>query len=176
MKEGPSLFVCGMSHGSSAQKTEIYTMPLATPKIFQTQKHEDKLSCQGQHHACILPLVSHSNENKETLSSCSCHRQQQQGSQIRGPGVDFFLYTNETHFKWKLSCSVMSDPHRPHGLQPTRLHRPWDFPGKSTGVRCQCLLLYQSINCYKRVASQQSRPLSLKILSPRVFFDKIQPA
>ena len=23
---------------------------------------------------------------------------------------------------------------RPHGLQPTRLLRPWDFPGKSTGV------------------------------------------
>ena len=22
----------------------------------------------------------------------------------------------------------------PHGLQPTRLLRPWDFPGKSTGV------------------------------------------
>ena len=23
---------------------------------------------------------------------------------------------------------------RPHGLQPTRLLHPWDFPGKSTGV------------------------------------------
>ena len=29
---------------------------------------------------------------------------------------------------------------RPHGLQPTRLLRPWDFPGKSTGVGCRCLL------------------------------------
>ena len=28
----------------------------------------------------------------------------------------------------------MSDSSRPHGLQPTRLLRPWDFPGKSTGV------------------------------------------
>ena len=28
----------------------------------------------------------------------------------------------------------MSDSLRPHGLQPTRLLRPWDFPGKSTGV------------------------------------------
>ena len=27
-----------------------------------------------------------------------------------------------------------------HGLEPTRLLRPWDFPGKSTGVGCQCLL------------------------------------
>ena len=42
--------------------------------------------------------------------------------------------------KWKWSCSVVSDPQRPHGLQPTRLLRPWDFPGKSTGVGCHCLL------------------------------------
>ena len=28
----------------------------------------------------------------------------------------------------------MSDPQRPHGLQPTRPLHPWDLPGKSTGV------------------------------------------
>ena len=42
--------------------------------------------------------------------------------------------------KWKWSHSVMSDSLRPHGLQPTRLLCPWDFPGKSTGVGCHCLL------------------------------------
>ena len=41
---------------------------------------------------------------------------------------------------WKWSCSVVSDPQRPHGLQPSRLLRPWDLPGKSTGVGCHCLL------------------------------------
>jgi len=35
---------------------------------------------------------------------------------------------------------VMSDPQQPHGLQPSGLFRPWDFPGKSTGVGCHCLL------------------------------------
>ena len=35
---------------------------------------------------------------------------------------------------------VVSDSQRPHGLQPTRLLHPWDFPGKSTGVGCHCLL------------------------------------
>ena len=45
-------------------------------------------------------------------------------------------------WKWKvrvksLSCVRLS---RPHGLQPTRQLRPWDFPGKSTGVGCHCLL------------------------------------
>ena len=28
----------------------------------------------------------------------------------------------------------MSDSSRPHGLQPTRLLHPWDFPDKSTGI------------------------------------------
>ena len=34
----------------------------------------------------------------------------------------------------------MSDSSRPHGLQPARLLCPWEFPGKSTGVGCHCLL------------------------------------
>ena len=33
----------------------------------------------------------------------------------------------------------MSDHLLSHGLQPTRLLYPWDFPGKSTGVGCHCL-------------------------------------
>ena len=42
--------------------------------------------------------------------------------------------------KWKWSRSVVSDSSRPHGLRPTRVLHPWDFPGKSTGVGCHCLL------------------------------------
>ena len=42
--------------------------------------------------------------------------------------------------KWKWSRSVVSDSSRPRGLQPTRPLRPWDFPGKRTGVGCHCLL------------------------------------
>ena len=34
----------------------------------------------------------------------------------------------------------MSDSSQPHGLQSTRLLRPWDFPSKNTGVGCHCLL------------------------------------
>ena len=50
--------------------------------------------------------------------------------------------------KWKWSHSVLSDSQRPHGLQPTRLLRPWDFPGKSTGVGCHCLLQQRSLVGY----------------------------
>ena len=40
----------------------------------------------------------------------------------------------------KSLCRV--DSSRSHGLQPTRLLRPWDFPGKRTGLGCHCLLRY----------------------------------
>ena len=46
-------------------------------------------------------------------------------------------------WKWKVKVGshlVVSDSQRPLGLQPTRLLRPWDFPGKSTGVGCHCLV------------------------------------
>ena len=34
----------------------------------------------------------------------------------------------------------MSDSVRPHRRQPTRLPRPWDSPGKNTGVGCHFFL------------------------------------
>ena len=40
--------------------------------------------------------------------------------------------------KW--SCSVVYNSLWSHVLKPTRLLHPWDFPGKSTGVGCHCLL------------------------------------
>ena len=49
-------------------------------------------------------------------------------------------FSNAWKWKVKVSCSVMSNSSQPHGLQPTRLLRPWGFPGKSTGVGCHCLL------------------------------------
>ena len=51
--------------------------------------------------------------------------------------------------KWKWSRSVVSDPQQPHGLQPSRLLHPWDFPGKSTGVGCHCLLHSLLLHVYK---------------------------
>ena len=51
--------------------------------------------------------------------------------------------------KWKWSHSVMSDSLRPHGLQPTSLLHPWDFPGRSTGVGCHCLLNF--FKCVKTI-------------------------
>ena len=46
---------------------------------------------------------------------------------------------------WKWSHWVVSNSQRPHGLQPTRLLYPWNFPGKSTGGGCHGLLQNHSI-------------------------------
>ena len=45
-------------------------------------------------------------------------------------------------WKWKVKVKSLSHVQleRPPGLQPTRLLRPWHFPGKCTGVGCCCLL------------------------------------
>ena len=43
--------------------------------------------------------------------------------------------------KWKWSRSVVSDYSRLHGLQPTRLLHPWDFPGKNTSQKKQLSFL-----------------------------------
>ena len=46
----------------------------------------------------------------------------------------------------------MSDSVRPHGLQPTRLPRPWDSPGKNTGVGCHFLLQCMKVKSESEVA------------------------
>ena len=38
------------------------------------------------------------------------------------------------------SCSVVFNSLQPHGLKPTRLLCPWDFPGKNIGKGCHFLL------------------------------------
>ena len=46
----------------------------------------------------------------------------------------------------------MSDSVRPHRWQPTRLPRPWDSPGKNTGVGCYFLLQCMKVKSEREVA------------------------
>ena len=68
----------------------------------------------------------------------------QAGIKIARRNINYLRYTDDTtnrkEWKWKWSCSVLSDYLQPHGLQPTRLLHPWDFPGKRTRVGCHFLL------------------------------------
>ena len=61
---------------------------------------------------------------------------------------------------------VVSDSERPHGLQPTGLLHPWDFPGKSTGVGCHCLL---QISAYWE-SNKRNRPLEVQNFTTESFF------
>ena len=60
---------------------------------------------------------------------------------------------------WKWSRSDVSDSLRPHGLQPTRLLYPWDFPSKSTGVGCHRLSVqFSSLQFSRSVVSDSLQP------------------
>ena len=46
----------------------------------------------------------------------------------------------------------MSNSVQPHRWQPTRLPRPWDSPGKNTGVGCHFLLQCMKVKSESEVA------------------------
>ena len=52
----------------------------------------------------------------------------------------------------------MSDSVRPHRWQPTRLPRPWDSPGKNTGVGCHFLLQCRKVKSESELAQSRLTP------------------
>ena len=52
----------------------------------------------------------------------------------------------------------MSDSVGPHRQQPTRLLRPWDSPGKNTGVGCHFLLQCMKVKSESEVAQSCPTP------------------
>ena len=68
----------------------------------------------------------------------------------------------------------MSDPVQPHRRQPTRLPRPWDSPGKNTGVGCHCLLHriqnYPASNVNYVEVGNHTLPVVPNIFSTRDWF------
>ena len=104
----------------------------------------------GHHKISILSLSMQVATAAKSLQSCPTLCDPIDGSPPGSPvprilqarTLEWVAVTFSNAWKWKWSRSVVSDPQRPHGLQPIRLLRPWDFPGRSTGVGCYCLLLY----------------------------------
>ena len=73
----------------------------------------------------------------------------------------FYIITVLRMEQPKVSCccccccyvtSVVSDSVRPHRQQPTRLLRPWDSPGKNTGVGCHFFLQCIKVKSESEVA------------------------
>ena len=108
----------------------------------------------------IGPFLYVVGTNYRVLIYCTCHFQG--GSLCLASSVCWSLqclFSTLTqggsggHF-FRLTCSVVlwggRDSLPPHGLQPTRLLRPWDFPGKSPGVGCHRLLQVEDEAVLKR--------------------------
>ena len=83
----------------------------------------DLLAVQGT----LKSLLQHHSSNASVL-----RRSAFSTVQLSHPHVLLLLLPS--HFS-RVQLSV-----RPHRWQPTRLLHPWDFPGRSTGVGCHCLL------------------------------------
>ena len=71
----------------------------------------------------------------------------------------------------------MSDSVQPHRRQPTKLPRPWDSPGKNTGVGCHFLFQCMKVKSESEVAQScpTQRPHGLqptRLLRPWDFPDK----
>ena len=94
------------------------------------------LSCFSCVWLCVTPkMAAH-----QALPSLGFSRQE------HWSGLPFPSPMHESE-KWKWIRTVLFDSQWPHGLQSTRLLHPWDFPGKSTGVGCHCLLLNYARSC-----------------------------
>ena len=77
----------------------------------------------------------------QNLSFLFCHVQNELGLTVGTDlGSELGRKMLQTQKRDHVSHSVMSESLWLHGLQPTRLHCPWDFPGKNTGAGCHSLL------------------------------------
>ena len=100
---------------------------------------QSEVSQKEKHQNSTLSLLSHfSHVPLCAIPWTAAHQAPQSlgfSRQEHWRGLPFLSPMQESE-KWKWSCSVMSDPQRPHGLQHSRLLHPWGFPGKSTGMGC----------------------------------------
>ena len=67
-----------------------------------------------------------------------------------------------------LSCSVLSDSPQPHGLWPTRLFCPWNFPDRDAGAGCH-FLLFPTQGWNPRLLHWQADSLPLSHLGSPTF-------
>ena len=93
----------------------------------------------------------------------------QGGSVVRAPVDTTLLYPEQWlfHLPYVLLPLLLSRFNRvsnsvwPHRRQPTRLPRPWDSPGKNTGVGCRFLL-----QCMKMKSESEVAQLCLTLSDP----------
>ena len=112
----------------------VYSIFQTLPRTMKRKSCQLKELCNTASKPTLLLLRSHFSRVRLCETSSLGFSRQEHWSGLPFPSP---MHKSE---KWKWSRSVSSNSSRPHGLQPTRLLRPWDFPGNSTGVGCHCLL------------------------------------
>ena len=110
-------------------------------------KHSATTSCFGANICFPIKLAAAAAKSLQSCPTpCDPIDGSPPGSAI--PGIlqartlEWVAISFSNAWKWKVKGKSLShvQPSQPHGLQPTRLLCPRDFPGKSTGVGCHCLL------------------------------------
>ena len=133
-----SYFTLLSFHTKSCVYFTCQHIPIPTCHILRARKHV----ARGHFMRLLLLLLSHFSRvwlcATPLMASSQAPPSLGFSRQEHWSGLPFPSPMHESE-KWKWSRSVLSDSSRSHRLQPTRLLRPWDFPGKSTGVGCHCL-------------------------------------
>ena len=123
-----------------------------------------QLSYQGSLPWWLLLLLSHFSRARlgVTPLTAAHHAPLSLGfsRQEHWSGLPFSFPMHESE-KRKWSYSVMSDSVWPHRRQLTRLPRPWDSPGKNTGVGCHFLF-----QCIKVKSESEVAQLRLTLSNP----------
>ena len=97
-------------------------------------------------------------KGQEGICQGGCEQATFQGQNRMGKGTENYIFIECSDTKQQLkpstaakslqSCPTLCDPHR---RQPTRLPRPWDSPGKNTGVGCHFLLQCRKVKSESEV-------------------------
>ena len=115
--------------GSRSLLQGIFPAQGSNPGLWHCRRILYQLSHQGS------PIFIQKNDEQRKGIESEKRGRGEEGNrqqQVRGGRGEEAFSSFLRLLKW--SRSVMSTSLRPHGLQPTRLLCPWDFPGKSTGV------------------------------------------
>ena len=120
--------VYGWSWVSSLLFTWGQTMVEVMKIMVTSLKRSHAVAAMSLRFSCVRPLAALQMAAYQAPLSLGFSRQE------HWSGLPFPSPMHESE------SEVVSDSQRSHGMQPIRLLCPWDFPGKSTGVVCHCLL------------------------------------
>ena len=135
----PSFFYCTWA---SLVAQMVKDLPATQETLVQSLGREDSWRRKWLLTPVILPGEFH---GPRSLASCSWRGQKESDM------------TELLSFSPCCCCccevaSVVSDSVRPHRRQPIRLPRPWDSPGKNTGVGCHFPLQCMKVKSESEVA------------------------